>query len=150
MLSVSIFIRHLTFVCVELLLCTRYYASPWKVVVTKTIMTSDPRIASMRGTWRNTSGCLICGPHALCPPEPHPLFSISMASQILFIPNLTDSQGKHEFCSRSSESWTFPYFLWLTITHPPFHSSNIYTSEKPFLPTSPDYLGPQYFLSLCN
>lgn len=55
---VSIFIRCLPFVCIEHLLCTRHYASPWKVVVSKTVMTSDPRINTELPAWEALEGIL--------------------------------------------------------------------------------------------
>lgn len=58
MLLVSIFIRRLPFVWVEHLLCTRHYASPWTVVVSKTVMTSDPWINTELPAWEALEGIL--------------------------------------------------------------------------------------------
>lgn len=98
--------------------------------------TNKPKIASMRGTRRDTGGCLIDG-LTLCALDPHPLFSISMVFQIL----------------PSQPHWPTGQ-TWILFSQPPklalslfslinnyssfLSRSNIYISEKPFLSTSPE------------
>lgn len=122
--------------------CIRHYVSPWRdngeQKHSHPLTQKHHKITNLKGTSRNSPRCWTCGPHPLCPPDPHALFSISLASEIPFIPKLTHPQWKHEFSSLSSKCLPFPYFLWLTITHPSSHSTNIHVSGKPFPPTSQD------------
>lgn len=53
---ISSFIIHLTFVCVEHQLYAKHYVSPWKAMVGKTVMMSDPQIKIKLPTWEALQG----------------------------------------------------------------------------------------------
>lgn len=99
--------------------------------------TNKHKITNMRGTSRNCSGCLIHGPHKLCPPDPHPLVPhlSGLSNSFHYQPHRLTWQPRILFSQLQKLTLSlFP----LTIAHVHSQNSNIYILETPFLPTSPD------------